>query len=173
MVDVKAIFLDRDGILIEAPIKDKLPKSSKTLKDIKLCKGIVKFCNYCKKKNYVLIMITNQPDFSRKKNTKKNIVEINNFLKKKLKLNDIFICYCDDNNCKNRKPNPGMIIRGKEKYNLNLKKSFVIGDRWKDVGAGNKVKCKTIFFDRNYNEKIKFKPDFKVKDLEKIYQIIN
>tara|TARA_Y100000816_G_C26064030_1_gene559046 strand:- start:384 stop:905 length:522 start_codon:yes stop_codon:yes gene_type:complete len=173
MVNAKAIFFDRDGVLIEAPKFKNLPKSSKNIKEIKLCRGIKKFCNYYKKRNYYLIMITNQPDFSRKRNTKKNINEINEYLKKILKLDHVYVCFSDDDKCKNRKPNPGMIISGKKKYNLNLKKSFVIGDRWKDIGAGKKAKCKTILINKNYNEKMVFKPDFKVKNLEKIYQIIN
>ena len=171
MVTNKAIFFDRDGVLIEAPTIKRLPKSVKKLAEIKMCKGIKKICKFYKKK-YLLIMITNQPDFSRKKNTKKNINEINDYLKKKLNLDYIFTCFCKDNKCKNRKPNPGMILNGAKKFKLDLSKSFVIGDRWKDIGAGKKANCKTILIDKNYNELMKFKPNFKVKDLQKIYKII-
>lgn len=171
MVIDKAIFFDRDGVLIEAPKYKSMPKSAKTLSEIKICKGIEKFCNFYKKK-YILIMITNQPDFSRKKNTKKNINEINNYLKKKLRLNHIFTCFCESNKCKNRKPNPGMILKGQKKFKLDLSKSYVIGDRWRDIGAGKKANCNTILIDRNYNEIMKFKPNFKVKNLKKIYSII-
>ena len=118
-------------------------------------------------------MITNQPDFSRKENTKKNINEINNYLKNILNLDSIFTCFCADNNCKNRKPNPGMILKSKKKFKLDLSKSYVIGDRWKDIGAGKKAKCNTIFIDKKYNEKMKFKPNFIVKNLEEIYRIIS
>ena len=117
-------------------------------------------------------MVTNQPDFSRKKNTKKNINEINNYLKKRFKLDYLYTCFCADNKCKNRKPNPGMILEAQKKFKLDLSKSYVIGDRWKDIGAGKKAKCKTILIDKNYNEEMKFKPNFKVKNLKKIYNII-
>ena len=171
MVTNKAIFFDRDGVLIEAPTIKRLPKSAKTLSEVKICRGIKQFCNFYKKK-YFLIMITNQPDFSRKTNTKKNINEINNYLKKKLKLDYVFTCFCENNKCKNRKPNPGMIHKGQKKFKLDLSKSFVIGDRWRDIGAGKKAKCRTILIDKNYNELMKFKPNFRVKNLKEIYNII-
>ena len=76
-----AIFFDRDGVLIDAPLINKKPTSVQSLKDVKLCKNILEICKYYKK-NYYLIMITNQPDYSRGVNSKKNIININNFLKK-------------------------------------------------------------------------------------------
>ena len=54
-----------------------------------------------------------------------------------LGLDDIFMCIHDDvDNCKCRKPNPGMIFDAKSKWNIDLQKSFLIGDRWKDIQAG-------------------------------------
>ena len=46
-----------------------------------------------------------------------------------------------------------MILDAQKKYNIDLKKSYLIRDRWRDIGAGNKAKCKTIFINKNYNEK--------------------
>ena len=167
----KAIFFDRDGVLIEAPIVDKKPNSIKKLKQLKFCKGIKKICNYYKK-NYHLIMVTNQPDFHRKINSKKNINEINMYIKKKLNLNTIYVCFSDNEKHKDRKPNPGMLNRARKRYNLDLTKSYMIGDRWRDIGAGNKANCKTIFIDRNYKEKSKFIPNYKIKRLSEIFSII-
>ena len=65
-----------------------------------------------------------------------------------------------------------MLLKAKKKFNLNLNKSFIVGDRWRDVGAGNKAKCKTIFLDRKYDEKIKYKPKYKIKSLKEIFSII-
>lgn len=173
MVDFnRAIFFDRDGVLINAPIdQNKKPKSINNLNQIEFCEGIFEICK--KYKNFfLLIMVTNQPDFKRKKNTKKNIIEINNFIKKKLKLDDIFVCYSDDDKCFYRKPNPGMIFEAKKKYKINLNKSFFVGDRWRDIDAGNAAGCKTIFIDRSYNEKLNKKPNFIVKNLKKVLSII-
>ncbi len=168
----KAIFLDRDGVVIKAPILNKRPKSIKKLKELEFINGIIKFCKYYKKKNYILILVTNQPDVSRKKNSKKNILEINNFIKEKLKLNDVFVCYSSNDKCFDRKPNPGMILKSKSKYKLNLKKSFIIGDRWKDIGAGYKSGCNSILINRNYDEEMIFKPTHIVKEIRDMYKII-
>ena len=173
MVDCrKAIFFDRDGVLINAPLdKDNKPLSINKLSEVQLCKGIEDVCNKYKN-SFLLIMITNQPDFKRKKNTKKNIMEVNNYLKKKLKLKDIFVCYESDDSCFFRKPNPGMLLEAKKKYNIDMDKSYFIGDRWRDIDAGKSISCKTIFIDRKYNEKLNFKPDFKVTSLKEVMEII-
>ena len=62
-----------------------------------------------------------------------------------------------------RKPNIGMLNKANKIYNLDLSKSFVIGDRWRDIDAGKRSGCKTIFIDKNYNEKLNQRPDFRVK----------
>ena len=166
-----AIFFDRDGVLIEAPLINKKPTSVQSLKHVKLCKNILEICQYYKK-NYYLIMVTNQPDYSRGVNSKKNIININNFLKKKLNLDMIYVCYSDNEKCIDRKPNPGMLLKAKKKYKINLKESFMIGDRWRDIGAGNRAGCRTIFIDRNYSEKLIYKPNYSIRKLKDILLII-
>jgi len=166
-----AIFFDRDGVLIDAPIINRIPASVQTVEEVKLCKNILEVCNYYKS-NYYLIMVTNQPDYSRGVNSKKNIININNFLKKKLNLDMIYVCYSDNDKNIDRKPNPGMLLKAKKKYKINLKKSFMIGDRWRDIGAGNRAGCKTIFVDRNYSEKLIYKPNYSIRKLKDIFLII-
>ena len=167
----KAIFLDRDGVLIKAPVQRGIPKSSKNLNDIFLCDHIENFCKFYKNK-FLLIMTTNQPDFSRGENSKENIVNINNYLKNKLALDDVYVCYCDDDNCINRKPNPGMLNKCEKKYKLKMSECFIIGDRWRDIGAGKNAQCKTIFIDYGYKEKNDYLPDFTVKNLKEVFNII-
>jgi len=53
-----------------------------------------------------------------------------------------------------------------------LKNSYMIGDRWRDVGAGNKANCITIFIDKKYNEKLIYKPNYKISRLVEIFSII-
>lgn len=167
----KAIFFDRDGVLIKAPTQEGFPKSSKNLNEISLCNHIEEICKFYKNK-FLLIMTTNQPDFTRGNNSKESIVNINNYLKKKLLLDDVCVCYCDDDSCINRKPNPGMLNKCKEKYQLNMKECFIIGDRWRDIGAGINANCKTIFIDYGYKEKNNYLPDFAIKNLNEVFNII-
>jgi len=168
----RAIFLDRDGVIIKAPTINNKPKSIKKLNELTFIKGIITFCRYYKKKNYFLIMVTNQPEVKRKKNTKRNIIQINNFIQKKLKLDKVYVCYSDNEKSFDRKPNPGMVLKSKSKYKLNLKKSFIVGDRWRDIGVAHKTGCISILIDRNYDEKMIFKPNYVVKKIKDIYKII-
>ena len=141
----KAIFLDRDGTINELSSNRK-STSPITLKDLKLKKNILTISKYLKKKKYLLIMITNQPDVSRGINNRENVNEINNFIKKKINLDDIYVCFSKNDKNFRRKPNPGMLIEAKQKWKINMKKSFIIGDRMKDMLAGKKMGLKTILF---------------------------
>ena len=168
----KAVFFDRDGTLIFSKIIKGQPIAFNKLQDIKIIPGIKETISKIKKFGYLCIMITNQPEYERKINTKKNIIEINNFVKKKLKLDSIFVCF--SNNEKNyfRKPNPGMLLLAKDKFNLNLKKSYFIGDRWRDIDAGNKVGCKTILLKYDYEEKINTKPKIQINKISELKKYI-
>jgi D-glycero-D-manno-heptose 1,7-bisphosphate phosphatase len=150
----RAIFLDRDGVLIRAPKVNNKPTSIKELREIMVFKGLHKILKSLQK-NYILIMITNQPDVSRNKIKKKDVRKINEYLKYFFHLNDVYVCYHDNkDNCDCRKPKPGMILKSKKKWNIDLKKSFLIGDRHKDIMAGKKAGCINFFINYNYNEKM-------------------
>lgn len=150
----KAIFLDRDGVLVKAPMVNNKPTSIKELRKIITFKGLRKILKALKKK-YILIMITNQPDVSRNKTKKKDVKKINEYLKSFFYLRDVYVCYHDNKDkCDCRKPKPGMMLKAKKKWNIDLKKSFLIGDRYKDIMAGKKVGCKNFFINYNYNEKM-------------------
>ena len=152
-IENKAIFLDRDGVIIHAPKINNKPKSIKKINEIKIfyrnqlaIKNLSKF--------FKIIVITNQPDVSRLKIKKSTVNKINLILKKKLHIDKIYTCFHDNkDNCDCRKPKIGNILKAKKKYNLNLKKSYFIGDRNSDVEAGKKAGCINYFIDRNYDEK--------------------
>ncbi len=167
----KALFFDRDGTIIKSNLsKDRKPLAIKELKECKIFPSAKKILSILKK-DYLIFLITNQPDVGRGQNTKKNVNEINNFIKKKLPIKKIYTCYCNNNKCKFRKPNSGMLKDAQKKYNINLYESFVIGDRWKDVETGKNENCQTIFIDKNYNEKLKTKPDYSIKKLSELKKI--
>tara|TARA_B100001540_G_C15760862_1_gene621624 strand:+ start:1055 stop:1585 length:531 start_codon:yes stop_codon:yes gene_type:complete len=168
----KGIFFDRDGTLIDIPKYTGIkPQSFKKLNQVHIKQDVIEVCSMLKKK-YLLFLITNQPDVSRNLNSKINVENINSYLKKKLFLDQVVVNYFDDDKNYFRKPNPGMIIEMKNKYKLDLKKSFVVGDRWRDIDAGYRANCKTILIDNNYKEKINKKPDFIVKKFKQILKHI-
>jgi D-glycero-D-manno-heptose 1,7-bisphosphate phosphatase len=152
MTKNKALFLDRDGILNKALVDRGKPLSPRTIKDLKINFFLKKYLNKLRK-NYLLIVISNQPDVA-KNLVKKNIIERQNkILKKFFLINDFFVCYHQNKDkCKCRKPKIGLIKFAKKKYNINLSKSILIGDRWKDISAGNKAGCRSVYIDFGYKE---------------------
>ena len=157
----RAIFLDRDGTLNKAFIKNGLPFSPSSFNEFEILPGVKESILKLKKLNFVCLLITNQPDVSRGKIKKKAVIQMNNFLKSEIKLDDIFVCYHDDHdNCECRKPKPGLLLNAKKKWNINLNKSYMIGDRWKDVQAGINAGCKTVFINNNYKETKEVKANF-------------
>jgi D-glycero-D-manno-heptose 1,7-bisphosphate phosphatase len=167
----KAIFFDRDGTLIKTNRSiDNKPLAIKSINEIKIYPSVKKILENLTSK-YLIFIITNQPDVEKKKNTKKNVIEINNYLKKKLPIKKIYTCFCTNKKCRYRKPNPGMMLDASRKYKIDLKKSFVVGDRWKDIDAGHNAKCKTIYIDKKYNEKLKKKSTFTISYFSEISNI--
>ena len=168
----KCIFFDLDGTLIDIPNHKSLkPKSFNNLNQVHLRKEVIEVCSFLKKK-YLLMLFTNQPDVTRRKNSKINVENINLFLKKKLYLDNILVNYSDNEDDYFRKPNPGMLFYAEKKFDIDLKNSYVVGDRWRDIDAGSAAKCKTIFIDKNYSEKLNCRPDFIVKNIKQILKFI-
>ena len=150
----KAVFLDRDGVLNRSFIKNGKPFPPFDLNNVEILEGVKDAIIALKKENWLVIVITNQPDVARNKASKQNVEKINSYLKLILQFDEIFTCYHDDiDACECRKPKPGMLVAASKKNNIDLNNSYMVGDRWSDIEAGNNVGCKTIFIDYNYNEK--------------------
>ena len=173
----KAIFLDRDGILNKAILsEDKkkiLPPYLK--KDLKILYKKIKYINLFKK-NYLFFIITNQPDIKKGIQTKEFNDYINKRITKLINIAEIYTCFCfeNENDCNCYKPSPEMIFKVKKKWKIDLKKSYFIGDRWRDVGAGKSAGCKTIFLKKKYNimDLTRIKPDYTVNSLKQLTKII-
>lgn len=169
----KAIFLDRDGVLNRAVIKNGKPYPPFDLGNLEILDGVKESIRAFQKASWLVIVVTNQPDVVRNIVSKDNVEEINNYLKSTLHFNEIYTCYHDNNDfCDCRKPKPGMLLAASKKNNINLKNSYMIGDRWTDIEAGNKAGCKTIFVDYKYKEKRPLNYKYKVKSLKEAANII-
>ena len=169
----KAIFLDRDGVINKIFIKNNLPYSPPSFDLLQILPGVRESILRLKKLNFICLVVTNQPDVSRGKIEKKTVIKMNNYLKDEIKLDDIFVCYHDDQDaCKCRKPKSGLLIDAAKKWDIDFKKSYMIGDRWKDVEAGFNVGCKTIFINNNYKETKKIVSNFTTTNLINAVYII-
>lgn len=164
----RAIFLDRDGVINRALVKDRKPYPPQSVSELEILPGVLDVLQLLKKAGFLLIVVTNQPDVARSKTPKKVVEQIHSVLSKKLPLHDIFVCYHDDmDNCQCRKPLPGMLIAAADQYLINLSKSFMVGDRWRDIDVGQNAGCKTVLIEYGYQEDIqpKNQPDTVVKSI--------
>ena len=162
----KAIFLDRDGVINEPVIKDGKPYPPNNLNELALIRGVEEGLKLLKDEGFLLFIITNQPDVARGKTQKSAVDEIHTYLKVHLHIDEVFCCFHDDeDNCNCRKPKPGMIEAATEKWNIDLKQSFLVGDRWRDIEVGKSAGVKTILIDYNYLEK-KVAADFSTTNFE-------
>jgi D-glycero-D-manno-heptose 1,7-bisphosphate phosphatase len=116
--------------------------------------------------NFKTIVVTNQPDVARKLISQEVVEEIHRELTKKLCIDAFYVCWHDDKDeCTCRKPRPGMLAQAAKDHGIDLCKSYMVGDRWRDVDAGAAVGCQTIFIDYGYQDQQPKKPDFISKSL--------
>jgi D-glycero-D-manno-heptose 1,7-bisphosphate phosphatase len=172
MKNIRAIFLDRDGIVNDLVFRDNNYFSPRVFNDFKLKRGIKKFLQKAKSLGFLTIIVTNQPDIGRKLMKASELKKMHSAIMENLLVNEIATCPHDDkDDCSCRKPKPGMIKDMSKKWHIDLKKSFIIGDNWKDIEAGKKVGVKTIFWRTRHNKDIN--ADFKVSSYKEIFLIIN
>lgn len=157
----KAVFLDRDGVLNQAIVREGKPFPPRNLSELVIFPDVLNALNILKKNGFFLIVVTNQPDVARGSATRESVEEINLIFKNQLPLDAICVCYHDDKEgCDCRKPLPGLLLQAARDFKINLKKSFMIGDRWRDIEAGKNANCQTIWINRNYSEKAPISPHF-------------
>ena len=170
---MKAIFLDRDGVINRTIIKNGRPYPPTSLETLEILPGVKDALVRLQKSGYLLIVVTNQPDVARGKISINMVEEIHQYMLKIFLLDDILTCFHDDADyCECRKPRPGMILKAAKKYDLDLQSCYMIGDRWRDIESGISAGCKTIFLDYGYSEKQPENPDFKVKSLYEASSVI-
>jgi D-glycero-D-manno-heptose 1,7-bisphosphate phosphatase len=164
--DRSAVFLDRDGVLNHAIIRHGRPHSPQNLIELVIVDGARSALEILKREGFILIVVTNQPDLARGTASRANVEGINHRLGESLPLDAIIVCEHDDKDqCECRKPKPGMIFRAKQKYGIDLQRSFVIGDRWRDIEAGRRAGCRTILIGDGYGEAFPSMPTIGVASL--------
>jgi len=147
----RAIFLDRDGVINETVLRDGNPGPPANLKELRLVSGLEDCLAELKRAGFLLIVVTNQPDIARGLQDRTTLEEIHGFLRARLPIDEIFVCEHDDgDDCDCRKPRPGMLLDAAQRHNVNLERSFLIGDRWRDIEAGAHAGCSTVLIDYGY-----------------------
>lgn len=156
----KAVFLDRDGVINKSIIINGRPFPPADLASLELMEGVKEKIFELRQAGYLVFVVTNQPDVARGKTKKESIDEIHNFLKSHLQIDAIECCFHDNtDNCNCRKPQPGMILRLMDEWQVDVKRSYLIGDRWRDIQAALNAGVTSILIDYKYDEKYEA-PDF-------------
>lgn len=163
----RAVFLDRDGVLNRALVKNGKPYPPTNLGELQIPEDVPNALQTLKEAAFLLIGVTNQPDVSRGTQGREVVEKIHAVLLKALPLEEILVCYHNDGDgCLCRKPLPGLLFQAADRYAIDLSSSFMIGDRWKDIEAGQRAGCITILIDHHYAERgAKRPPDYRVRKL--------
>jgi D-glycero-D-manno-heptose 1,7-bisphosphate phosphatase len=171
----KAIFLDRDGVINKAIVVNGKPYSPRSVEEVEIIAGVAQSILELKNAGFEIIVVTNQPDIARKKTTTEKIQEIHDFIKKETGVNNFYLCPHDNSDtCLCRKPKAGLITRAADDLEVDLSQSYLIGDRWKDITAGQLAGCECFFIEENYLEKKPNMPYTRVKSLrEASWKILN
>jgi len=149
-----AVFLDRDGVINESLVRDGKPYPPHTVAETVIVADAHSALTRLKGNGFVLIVVTNQPDVRRGTVTRQAIEQIHAFLKSSLPLDDFFVCDHDDRDaCDCRKPSPGLILKAAAAHGLDVKQSYMVGDRWRDIDAGSAAGCRTLLIDYHYRER--------------------
>lgn len=178
-----AVFLDRDGTINEEVgyLKD--------IKDLKIIKGSAQAIKKLNQANILTILVTNQSGVARGYYDESVIAKLHKRLSELLSeegayLDAIYYCphlkqgiiqeYSID--CKCRKPDIGMLLKAQADFNIDLSKSFMIGDNQTDIEAGQRAGCKTILVKTSYRKYLMHnnttQPDFIAQNLQEAVQWI-
>ena len=134
---IKTIFLDRDGVINKE--KNYLHK----IEDFEFINGVFEACQYLESLNYKIIITTNQSGISRDYYTESDFQKITKWMLRQFNNNsidilDVIHCpHLSSDFCDCRKPKPGMLLSAMTKYNINMEKSWMIGDKEEDILAAN------------------------------------
>jgi D-sedoheptulose 7-phosphate isomerase len=163
----RAVFLDRDGVINRAFVRDGKPFPPPTPQALEVLPEVPEALQELKSHGYELLVVTNQPDVGRGKQSRQALDAMHQALRAQLPLDDILVCcHTDQDHCNCRKPLPGMLLDAARKHNIDLSASFMVGDRWRDIEAGYNAGCKTILIDYGYAERPPDRePDLRVASL--------
>lgn len=139
------MFLDRDGVLNEPIVRQGRTYPPTSIVALKIIPGVPAACKRLRSLGFLLAMVTNQPDIARGIASVDDVTQINRHLQLALNLDSVWVCpHDDEDGCACRKPSPGLILDAALHHSVDLPSSFMVGDRWRDIAAGNTAGCHTV-----------------------------
>ncbi len=169
----RAVFLDRDGVLVVPEFRDGRSFAPRRLQDFGFYDAAKECVARLKAADYRLVVVTNQPDVGNGLIAQSVVEEMHQRLRRELSVDEIRVCYHTQGDaCACRKPRPGMLLEAAKRLGLDLSRSVMIGDRASDVDAGIAAGCKTVFIDLGYREPRPERADFVVTSLSEATEIV-
>jgi D-glycero-D-manno-heptose 1,7-bisphosphate phosphatase len=145
------VFLDRDGVINRALVRDGKPYPPASVEELEVLPGVADALARLKHAGFDLVVVTNQPDVARGRQDRKIVERMHAVLRERLPIDEFRVCYHDDSDrCSCRKPAPGLLLAAPEH---DLSRSVMVGDRWRDVEAGHRAGVRTILVGTGYDER--------------------
>jgi D,D-heptose 1,7-bisphosphate phosphatase len=172
-----AVFLDRDGVLTEE--KGYIT----SIEDVNIFSYARDCINWIHEKGYYAIVVTNQSAVARGLISEEMLQRMNQYLMDETKVDAVYYCPHLENGkiekyrqtCNCRKPKTGMIEKACCEYDIDLTKSYMVGDRAGDIELGKRAGIKTVLLESGYGSKrleSKVVPDYILEDLRGFTKIL-
>ena len=169
----RAVFFDRDGVLIRTDIRDGRPYAIRRPADFEFLPGAADAVARVRALGFVTIVVTNQPDVARGLVRRADVDAMHAAIVDGLGIDDVQACFeVEGPDTRRYKPRPGMLEDAAAEHGLDLSASYLVGDRWRDIDAGRAVGCFSIFIDCGYNEELRQTPDATVPDVRAAVEVI-
>jgi D-glycero-D-manno-heptose 1,7-bisphosphate phosphatase len=169
----RAVFLDRDGVLNANIERDGKQVAPTTLAQFHVLPGVAEAVNQLKAAGFLTVVVTNQPDVATGRTPLATVEAMHDILRARMPLDAIKVClHTDKDKCRCRKPLPGMLLEAAAELDIDLRASFMVGDRWRDTQAGLAAGCHTIFVDYGHFQESPHQPDRSVRSLPEAVSFI-
>lgn len=145
----RAVFFDRDGVLNQLVMREGRLRAPLTLDDFVILPGAIEAVSRVQRAGFLAIVVTNQPEIARGQLAWRTLTMMHQCL---CAVDAIYTCPHDSmDGCNCRKPQPGLLLEAVRDWNLDLSVSYLIGDSWRDIGAGHAAGCYTILIERAHS----------------------
>ena len=168
-----AVFFDRDGIINEIVLRDGAPCSPRQASAFQFKPGIGELFQTAKEAGFLRIIVTNQPDIERGLLAQAELDAMHRVLAQNLSPDGIEVCPAGSSADRRKKPNPGMLHDAVERWGVDLKQSWIVGDTDKDIEAGRRAGLGTILLETNYNKEVHEAADFCFRTLAEIANFLS
>lgn len=160
----RAVFLDRDGVINRAIRDNNGYRPPFSPEEFEFLPGVIDTLHRLRSAGLKLLVVTNQPDVARGRLPFQMLKRVHQHMNDSFRFDGIYACTHDDgHHCDCRKPKPGLIFQSAREHGVDIRRSFLVGDRDKDIEAGRSAGCVTVFVKKSYSGKAW--GDFLARDL--------